>query len=258
MSQSARLRTTARILGGIRDRLEASVAVTQRKFWTVIKSDIAEKLAGQRLVPSVEELVDESLFRRTFNRKMNPVWNTLILEGVDTEFRMHRGEERQSVLPGDMRVAVQREITMREISTWNFVVDNLKKKMRNAAKAAEKHELSPDDAVAFVMHAVIRFAQLSGSLTARIETTSSMNFGQLIERNELGILNKIWIMRADAHVRRKRFNHSEPNGMIRPNRHPFAISDERMMFPGDLSLGASLENVLGCRCMSIGTHENVN
>lgn len=65
---------------------------------------------------------------------------------------------------------------------------------------------------------------------------------------------KRWISMLDADVRRpptSRFNHWSPHGQTVPIDKPFIISGEELMFPGDVSMGASLGNVLGCRCVPL-------
>jgi hypothetical protein len=65
---------------------------------------------------------------------------------------------------------------------------------------------------------------------------------------------KRWISQLDERVRRppnSRFNHLSPHGQTVPMGRPFIISDEELMFPGDISLGASLGNVINCRCLPL-------
>lgn len=65
---------------------------------------------------------------------------------------------------------------------------------------------------------------------------------------------KRWISMLDAKVRRpptSRFNHWSPHGQTVPFGRPFQISGEELMFPGDPSMGASLGNLLACRCVPL-------
>jgi len=65
---------------------------------------------------------------------------------------------------------------------------------------------------------------------------------------------KRWISQLDAKVRtppESRFNHLEPHGQTVPIDRPFNISGEELMFPGDPSMGASLGNLIGCRCLPL-------
>lgn len=60
-----------------------------------------------------------------------------------------------------------------------------------------------------------------------------------------------WRCMMDDRVRhppRSRFNHFGPHGQTVGVREPFEVSGELLRFPGDTSLGASLGNVINCRC----------
>ena len=59
---------------------------------------------------------------------------------------------------------------------------------------------------------------------------------------------KIWDSMGDSRVRTGTFNHLRADGQSRLPDGAFNVSGERLLFPGDMSLGASLGNVMRCRC----------
>lgn len=61
---------------------------------------------------------------------------------------------------------------------------------------------------------------------------------------------KSWANLGDSRVRTGEFNHLRAEQTVPANR-PFIVSGERLNFPGDLSLGASLGNVIRCRCSAV-------
>lgn len=63
----------------------------------------------------------------------------------------------------------------------------------------------------------------------------------------IAIMNKAWVTIGDDRVRQW---HEDANWQIVPVSDPFVVHNELLMFPGDSSLGASLNNVSGCRCHS--------
>ena len=71
-----------------------------------------------------------------------------------------------------------------------------------------------------------------------------------------------WVTRLDERVRgapggkyaSSQFNHWEAHGQIVPIGTPFTVSGEQLRFPGDTTLGASVGNVINCRC---GTESGV-
>jgi len=59
---------------------------------------------------------------------------------------------------------------------------------------------------------------------------------------------KTWVSMGDDRVRPA---HLDADGQVRPVEEPFIVDGEELMEPGDTSLGASLENVINCRCSSV-------
>lgn len=59
---------------------------------------------------------------------------------------------------------------------------------------------------------------------------------------------KAWVTQGDSRVRPA---HRAADGQRVPSSQPFTVGGERLMYPGDTSLGASIGNVAGCRCSSV-------
>ena len=59
---------------------------------------------------------------------------------------------------------------------------------------------------------------------------------------------KEWITRLDLRVRSA---HQLAHGQIRQLEEPYLVDGEQLMYPGDMSLGASIGNVVNCRCNSV-------
>ncbi len=57
-----------------------------------------------------------------------------------------------------------------------------------------------------------------------------------------------WDATLDGVTRR---HHFEADGLTVPIDEPFVIAGERMMFPGDDSLGATAKNLINCRCIEL-------
>jgi uncharacterized protein with gpF-like domain len=58
-------------------------------------------------------------------------------------------------------------------------------------------------------------------------------------------VNKTWVSQGDSRVRE---THLEADGQTVPSNEPFIVGDSRLMVPGDTSLGASLDEIINCRC----------
>ena len=88
---------------------------------------------------------------------------------------------------------------------------------------------------------------------ARTETTRVVNGAKediLHEGKRLGFkMKKRWVSTTDGRVRE---DHLAMNGVEVNEDEPFIMPNgDKLMFPGDISLGASPENVINCRCTMI-------
>ena len=63
-------------------------------------------------------------------------------------------------------------------------------------------------------------------------------------------IQKLWVSDGDERVRRGRFSHVKADGQKVNVDEPFVVSGEFLKIPGDSSLGASLGNIIRCRCAS--------
>ncbi|MCI2243786.1 hypothetical protein L3067_04085 [Xanthomonas sp. PPL568] len=99
-----------------------------------------------------------------------------------------------------------------------------------------------------------RLLALRGEMIARTESITSMNAGreeafrQQIEAGALAPENVVatWSATGD---KRTRHSHAAMNGQRRTFGQPFqSPSGAQLMYPGDTSLGAGPEEIVGCRC----------
>ena len=66
------------------------------------------------------------------------------------------------------------------------------------------------------------------------------------------VLKKVWTSILDE---RTRFSHGVADGQVQNENDPFIVQGQFLMFPTDTNLGATLDNVMGCRCSSITVWE---
>jgi len=93
-------------------------------------------------------------------------------------------------------------------------------------------------------------------MIAQTETHTAMTYGIDEAVNSTGVeFEREWSTAGDQRVRpwpgskNRRFNHREADRQKRKQREPFVVSGEKLMTPGDTSLGASAGNVVRCRCI---------
>ncbi|MBH8599081.1 MULTISPECIES: phage minor head protein [unclassified Thermoactinomyces] len=90
------------------------------------------------------------------------------------------------------------------------------------------------------------FSKERARTIARTEMISAARAGQFYGDKQSGIVvGKEWFA---AHQDRTRPWHLEADGQRRPLDEPFEVNGEKLMFPGDTSLGATADNIVNCRC----------
>lgn len=84
---------------------------------------------------------------------------------------------------------------------------------------------------------------------ARTATTAAANGGRTAsyqQAEDMGIeMTREWL---SVHDGRTRFNHGMADGQRVGVNEPFTVGGEKLMFPGDGSMGASDGNIYNCRC----------
>ena len=96
--------------------------------------------------------------------------------------------------------------------------------------------------------------ELSGDYT-------SYKFKEKIDTGDIAVLSTIlvtarkeWENMGDGLVRKppkSKFNHVAAGGQRVGIMEPFVVSGQMLMYPGDMSLGASIGNVARCRCVTL-------
>lgn len=64
---------------------------------------------------------------------------------------------------------------------------------------------------------------------------------------ELGSDEKMWLTMGDGKVRK---DHAAASGQRKPIEQPFVVGGYQLQYPGDASLGASLSEIINCRCVT--------
>jgi HK97 family phage portal protein len=91
------------------------------------------------------------------------------------------------------------------------------------------------------------------TLIARTEVISSSNAGSHFAAEQTGLkLKKSWLATSGKRTRQW---HKAANGQTKKIDEPFVVKGEKLMFPGDTTLGASGNNIIQCRCTQ--TYETV-
>lgn len=78
---------------------------------------------------------------------------------------------------------------------------------------------------------------------------------EIKRRGSIIVAQKIWRSQGDSRVRTlesgSKFDHLEADGQAVNSNDAFEVGGERLLWPGDISLGASAGNIIRCRCSAI-------
>jgi HK97 family phage portal protein len=90
------------------------------------------------------------------------------------------------------------------------------------------------------------FSTIRAERIARTEVISASNLGSQTAARSTGLpLEKEWISTFDS---RTRSPHASAHGQRRDMDRPYDVMGQRLMFPGDGSMGATADNLVQCRC----------
>jgi HK97 family phage portal protein len=90
------------------------------------------------------------------------------------------------------------------------------------------------------------FSTVRAERIARTEVISASNMGSQTAARSTGLpLEKEWIATFDN---RTRSPHATAHGQRRDLDRPYEVMGQRLMFPGDGSMGATADNTIQCRC----------
>lgn len=84
-------------------------------------------------------------------------------------------------------------------------------------------------------------------LIAENDSNTCYNGQEFVDAVKSGKTEKQWKTMKDFRVRK---THREVDDVVIPISEPFVVGDSLMLFPRDTSLGASMEEIAGCRCIA--------
>lgn len=139
----------------------------------------------------------------------------------------------------------------------------------SAAIAAPDSGLTAADLARVAARDWVRRQVVQARAVATVETQTAAETAKGVEAARLlggsspvfkaaiGEAKKLWVTQGDSKVRTGQFDHLEADGQRVPVSQPFEVSGQRLRWPGDWSLGATGENIYGCRCSAVYEAESV-
>jgi len=253
-----------------------------RRFFRGVSKSIMRRFEESRGNASVEDLFKPADWRDEFNSFMIPEWNRTIWTGIQFEFdwieaagagddveQAINPEAERILLEGDpppsiyvepdevTKARVRSWLRGRAVGVWNSIGETTKRRIRRSINKGIREGLKFNEMADLLRRDLTNYTRAQARRVARTETTGGINNGQYLERKELGIEKKIWIMRQDVKVRqppKSEFNHWKAHRQVQLNDEPFIVSRERLMYPGDPA--GSAGNVINCRCSGLSHFED--
>lgn len=161
---------------------------------------------------------------------------------------------------GLLAAALALFIPQRAIRQSTEILSTTQSNMRTALRVAAAENV---DQIEFSLNASVLLNRQLVSRETGIVSLETQTMAETVKRAEVDALtgktplsnqaavvnvDKEWVTVGDEVVRPA---HVIADSQVRPVNEPFIVGGERLKHPGDMSLGASLKNVVNCRCSSV-------
>lgn len=189
------------------------------------------------------------------------------LEAKGIEYKQEQQEEDEKIKATSVLIAlafVETVIQRRALQLIETTSDNIKDTAKRASEKAKESGTKVGDEVDNGLNRAFKGRQVMIATTEtqfmaerakNIEASvisrngdvdpSSINDGIVVGSPNV---KKEWAAILDE---KTRFSHASADGQVQGLNEPYIVNGEYLMYPGDTSMGASLENIINCRCSSL-------
>jgi hypothetical protein len=244
-SKAARQRALARDLAA-KLALESGLRVDVRRFFRDVAQDYRARYSTSGLILNLDRHRQEliGILRKHYRKAQKRFGNQIRTEikALDDEI-----------------VLEQNEFVLKETEKQSgFIINTLQNDLQQVTAAAIENSASaaPEVIAATGALALRKLIPAKADLIAQTEiqhAAEGLKYieGQMLNDSpdfESGKLTKEWMAIVDQNTRQA---HLLADGQTRDYKTPFTVGGELMQHPGDTSLGASIGNVIRCRCSSV-------
>lgn len=245
--------------------LERSFDIDVRRLLREINQDFRSELArtGQVIRTSEFNADMVALLRRHYRRVLRRFGRQIRtqLKSVD-----NRREHKQ--VNEDIAVEQRRFIQQNSEQQARIILQTTQRQLEDETQQARQafSEENPqinansDEALEVIaLDASLGADQLVAGKASVISATEVQNSAEEFKLLELiGLVGVIALQETEVEKQwatildeRTRLSHAGADGQRRQPRQPFIVQNQLLNHPGDTDLGASLDNVINCRCSSI-------
>jgi len=222
--------------------------------------EVGAQSAGDRILTFIEDNPEDDL-------------NNLIL--LLAAFNLITTAEQIDLLRDQVRLNLRTFIDTAVEASTLAIGDTTNRELQRHVQNAQATQLETETIPSLASTAAIAAAAFAAAIPGRVKTIALSESQQAFEgaaqvefsliTNAANVIDitgtgrtearKRWVTRGDERVRTPRrgddFDHVDADGQERFVDEPYVVSGELLMFPRDMSLGASLGNTINCRCTSI-------
>lgn len=247
-------------------KLEEQVKPDLRRLFKKIAKDINVIWVATNNIPSLESFKPEliTLLRDHYRRVEKKFSKTLRMDGKGYELLLEKKQDNQEETDNSISHAIMAYILTHSVLQSQYILDTTQKELQSiVAHQAMQSAMAEIPQSSIEMGNAIK-SEFEAASTNRIDTialTETQMAAETMKHIEAGILALALLTQSEQLIStwhatldsRTRPAHAYAHGQEVPQGIPFHVGGEQLLYPGDSSLGASLGNIINCRCSSITT-----
>lgn len=259
-------------------RLEKSVTAQLTRLFNEIGRETRMFYMATGTLLNMREFEDElRIILRQHSRRVSRQFINTLRRQLEVGPLAERSPEvlaalKSSQLSAEIQAAVTATLGRRVNQSAREITATNTERMRNVLATSTAQALlaqptgTPTDAV-IAANIQREWKRLTPGRVTTIAMTETESMAEETKAQEARVIEqenipgltivKMWITVGDERVRTGRFDHVSADRQIRQLDEPFIVSGERLNFPKDTSLGASLGNVINCRCIAVRFEQEV-
>ncbi len=248
------------------------MAKVSRQARAIANKDHALKLALEaRLIPALRRVFGRYMrdFRRQFKKtgvilnavalrpSLSRVLNTAYKRTAAVFRQQFIEQQKQDDLLDQSQEAIDAFMAVTLPRQISFIINTTNDQITNKIRELITASVETGTVLDISQLADLAFQEYNKILSSRIDTIAMSETQNIAEETKLqmviprsDVTRKQWVAILDN---RTRASHAKADGQVKLIDEPFIVMDQRLMRPRDTSLGATLDNIINCRCSAVYT-----
>lgn len=253
----------------VRKKIELEAIITSQlisRYFSPISKDFFKTYSETGVIPNFT-LHDQNL-NKVLNSNFDKTAKEFSRKLRNELGRVENAQELNEIINSNLEALKVQNLTISQKSISNTTQNDLQRSVKDIILAAAAANVVLNNRQ-IARRARRKFNSLSSGRLKTISGTQTQQAAEGAKNEEASALNKnnavfpaagvnfakslikkTWMTEMDNRVRPA---HVVAQGQVVNFREPFKVGGELLMIPGDTSLGASLGNIIECRCAAIIT-----